>query len=286
MLLKLRFFLTLPLLLLTLAFTPKAKSTDSALLVGQNVFVLEQAFVMGQGITTDGEYYYTSGAITALNMTALAKWTFENPTLVQKRINPLPEVCAARGNNHIGGISCYHGKIYASVEGGDVCRACVAVFDCETLEPTGEVYDLPNDAFDDGVPWLAVDGETGLLYASKWDHAKTLFVYDVNDGMRPVREIALTGLGELHRIQGGEFYEGQLYLSNDCKDTGGVKRILTVDLENGAVSVLAERDVGTDNCEAEGMTAYPAADGSFLHVLDYNKAVGVFWRHYALSEKE
>ena len=43
MLLKLRFFLTLPLLLLTLAFTPKAKSTDSALLVGQNVFVLEQA---------------------------------------------------------------------------------------------------------------------------------------------------------------------------------------------------------------------------------------------------
>ncbi len=286
MLLKLRFFLTLPLLLLTLAFTPKAKSTDSALLVGQNVFVLEQAFVMGQGITTDGEYYYTSGAITALNMTALAKWTFENPTLVQKRINPLPEVCAARGNNHIGGISCYHGKIYASVEGGDVCRACVAVFDCETLEPTGEVYDLPNDAFDDGVPWLAVDGETGLLYASKWDHAKTLFVYDVNDGMRPVREIALTGLGELHRIQGGEFYEGKLYLSNDCKDTGGVKRILTVDLENGAVSVLAERDVGTDNCEAEGMTAYPAADGSFLHVLDYNKAVGVFWRHYALPEKE
>ena len=205
---------------------------------------------------------------------------------MQKRINPLPEVCAARGNNHIGGISCYHGKIYASVEGGDVCRACVAVFDCETLEPTGEVYDLPNDAFDDGVPWLAVDGETGLLYASKWDHAKTLFVYDVNDGMRPVREIALTGLGELHRIQGGEFYEGQLYLSNDCKDTGGVKRILTVDLENGAVSVLAERDVGTDNCEAEGMTAYPAADGSFLHVLDYNKAVGVFWRHYALPEKE
>ena len=160
--------------------------------------------------------------------------------------------------------------------------ACVVTFDCETLLPTGEIYDLPNEQFDDGVPWLAVDGETGLLYATKWDHAKTLYVYDVNDGMRPVREIALTGLGELDRIQGGEFYQGTLYLSNDCKESGGVKRILTADVETGEVSVLAERNVGTDNCEAEGLTVWPAADGSFLHVLDYNKAIGVFLRHYAL----
>ena len=285
MLQKIRYILLLPLLALTLLFTPKAASTPTAAFVGQNVFVMEQALVMGQGITTDGEYYYTSGAITALDLTALAKYTFNDPTPVLRRLNPLPEVCTARGNNHIGGISYYHGKLYASVEGGDPEAACIVVFDCETLLPTGEVYDLPQEDFPDGIPWLAVDGRTGLLYASKWSHAETLYVFDVNNGMAPVRAIPLTGLGELDRIQGGEFYNGTLYLSNDIKDGTHLKRILTVDLDTGNVRVLAERDVGGDNTriEAEGLTVYPAADGSFIHVLDYNKAVGIFLRHYTLT---
>ena len=280
---KLRYFVMLPLLLLTLLFTPKAKTTETARFVSEDAFVFDQALVMGQGITTDGAYYYTSGAATGLHITALAKYEFGTLRQVKRVWNPLPEICKRRGNDHIGGISCYNGKIYAAVEGGDVCTACIVVYRCEDLAPTGEIYDLPAEQFPDGIPWLAVDGETGLLYASKWSHAETLYVFDVNDGMRQVNEIRLTGLGELDRIQGGEFYEGRFYLSNDCKNTGGVKRVLTVDTETGAVSVLAERNVGTENCETEGLTVFPAADGSFLHVLDYNKAVGVFLRHYALD---
>jgi hypothetical protein len=69
---------------------------------------------MGQGITTDGEYYYTSGSITAVNLTAIAKRSIKDGTVVKKNINPLPEVCTKRGNNHIGGISYYNGKIYGS----------------------------------------------------------------------------------------------------------------------------------------------------------------------------
>ena len=283
MLQKLRFIIMLPLLVLTLLFTPRAQDTDTARFVSQNVFVFDQALAMGQGITADGAYYYTSGAATGLHVTALAKYDFNTLEQVARRWNPLPEICSARGNNHIGGISCYNGKIYASVEGGGECEACIVVYNCADLSWTGEVYDLPNADFPDGIPWLAVDGENGLLYASKWSHAETLYAFDVNDGMRLVREISLTGLGELDRIQGGEFYEGKLYLSNDCKNTGGIKRILTVDTATGEVSVLAERDVGTENCEAEGLTVFPAADGSLVHVLDYNKAVGVFLRHYTLT---
>ena len=48
--------------------------------------------------------------------------------------------------------------------------------------------------------------------------------------------------------------------------------------------MLAERDVGGENYEAEGLTVLPMADGSLVHVLDYNKAVGIFLRHYALTE--
>ena len=282
-LLKLRYLIMLPLLILTLITSPVAASTDSAELIASDTFVLEQAFMMGQGITTDGEYYYTSGALTAINLTILAKFTVEDMELVDTAINPLPDVCMDRGNNHIGGISYYNGKIYASVEGPDEGYPCIVVFDCETLEATGEVYDLPYEIYDDGVPWCAVDKETGYLYASKWSDAQTVYCYDINNEMALVKEIPLTGLGIIDRIQGGEFYNGALYLSNDVKDNGNIKNILRLDVETGEVSLAAERNVGGDNVEAEGLTFLETADGAVMHVLDYNKLVGVFVRHYSVD---
>ena len=281
---KLRTFFLLPLILLTLVATPRAADTDTAKFVSQKVYVMEQALAMGQGITTDGTYFYTSGAATGLHVTYLGKIEIATMTMVDKRLNPLPDVCAARGNNHIGGISWYNGKIYASVEGGDVCRACIAVYDPATLTATGEVYDLPNDIFDDGIPWLAVDPATGYLYASRWNHAKTVYVYDVNDGMRPVKELPLTGLGELDRIQGGEFCAGTLYLAQDSKDAGTMKRLLALDTATGEVTLAAERNVGGTNIEAEGMTFLLKDGVPCLYVLDYNKAVAIFLREYTLGQ--
>lgn len=276
--------LTLPLLLLTLLTTPDASSTETAELVSENTFVFEKALLMGQGITTDGEFFYTSGSITALNLTALAKFTFDGMEMQQSAVNPLPEKCTDRGNNHIGGISYYDGKIYAPVEGGDVCYACIVVFDAETLEPTGEIYDLPNEIYDDGVPWCAVDGETGLLYASKWSNAKMIYAYDINNEMALVKEIPLTGLGEIHRIQGGEFYNGTLYLSEDIENEDKYKNILSVNVQTGEVSLAVQRDVGKcESIEAEGMTFGKSEDGAVMHALDYNKLIGIFVRHYKVN---
>ncbi len=272
--------LTLPILLLTLLTSPVAKSTADAELVSKDVFVLDKALLMGQGITTDGEYYYTSGSITALDAQALAKFTFDDMELVKSNLSPLPKVCKDRGNNHIGGISYYDGKIYASVEGGDECYACIVVFDCETLKPTGEVYDLPNELYDDGIPWLAVDRETGLLYASKWNDADYIRVYDVNNGMKNVDNIELSET--IHRTQGGEFHNGTLYLSIDNKDLESHKKILSVDVKTGKVDVAAIRDVGGD-VEAEGLTFRENEDGAVMHVLDYNKFVGIFVHHYKVD---
>lgn len=275
---KIMSILTLPILLITLLTSPVAESTDTAELVSKNVFVFEKALIMGQGITTDGEYYYTSGSITAFNFQALAKFKVDGMNIVKSRVNPLPNVCRDRGNNHIGGISYYNGKIYASVEGGDECYACIVVFDCETLKPTGEVYDLPNELYDDGIPWLAVNQETGLLYASKWNDAEYIRVYDINDGMKNVDNIMLSET--VHRIQGGEFYNGTLYLSNDIEGYETYKKILSVNVETGEIGVAAIRDVGGDNVEAEGLTFCETEDGAVMHVLDYNRVIGVFVHHY------
>lgn len=280
--LAIRRFIVLPVIIITLLTTPAAVSTDTAELTATHTFVLEQAIMMGQGITNDGEHYYTSGAVTAINVTALAKFDMDME-LVDVNFNPLPDKCKQRGNNHIGGISYYNGKIYAPVEGGDEVYACIVVFDCETLKPTGEVYDLHNELYDDGVPWCAVDPETGYLYASKWSNAKTIYAYDINDSMKLVRKIPVKGLGELHRIQGGEFYNGTLYLSNDTEDEGNYKNILSVNVETGEVAVAAKRDVGGENIEAEGLTFRPSDDGAVMHVLDYNKIIGIFVHHYKVD---
>lgn len=275
--------ITLPILLLTILTTPNASSTDTAELISKDTFVLEKALIMGQGITTDGEYFYTSGAIAALDLTALAKFTFEDMELIDTHINPLPKECTDNKDDHIGGISYYNKKIYASVEDSDeYLSPCIVVFDCETLEATGEVYPLPADIFDDGVPWCAVDPETGYLYASKWSNAKSVYVYDTADSMKFVREIKLTGLGEIDRIQGGEFYNGKLYLSNDCHDNGNLKNILSLDINTGEVTLAATRDVGGENIEAEGLTFWYSDDGSVMHVLDYNKIIGVNVHHYKM----
>ena len=275
--------LTLPVLLITMLTTPKASDTATADFVSSHTYILVDALMMGQGITTDGEYYYVSGSITALKLTSLAKISVEDMKIAERNVNPLPEKCTDRGNNHIGGISYYNGKIYAPVEGGDECYACIVVFDCETLEPTGEIYDLPNELYDDGVPWCAVDTKTGYLYASKWNDIETIYVYDINDSMKPVREIDLKGMEKIHRIQGGEFYNGTLYLSEDVKNNGTMKNILAVDVKTGKVTLAAERDVGGDNIEAEGLTFLKDENGAVMHVLDYNKAVGIIIRHYKVD---
>ncbi len=281
---KLWSFITLPLLVLTLITSPVASSTESAELISQNTFVFEKALLMGQGITTDGEYFYTSGSIAALDLNALAKFTFEDMELVDSHINPLPKICKEKDDDHIGGISYYDGKIYAAVEDSDeYLSPCIVVFDCETLDATGEVYFLSNEIFDDGVPWCAVDPETGYLYASKWSNAETIYVYDTADSMNPVREIELTGLGKIDRIQGGEFYNGTLYLSNDCHDNGNYKNILSVDINSGEVALAAQRDVGGENIEAEGLTFWQSEDGSVMHLLDYNKIIGIFVHHYKVG---
>lgn len=275
--LKIRQYIIYPLLLLTILFTPDAVSTDSAKLIDTDTFIMDNASVMGQGITTDGEYYYTSGTLTAVDFTAIAKYTVDGMEFVDKKINPLPEVCKKRGNNHIGGISYYDGKIYASVEGDDGVPACIVTFDTETLDAL-EVYDLSLEQFPDGVPWCAVDGNTGYLYASKWKDTKTIYVYDVNNDMAFVK--ALTLDKAIKRIQGGEFLNGTLYLSKDSHDKGKIREILSVNVETGAVEVVAERNIGSEKFEAEGMTFTEDENGAVLHVLDYNKTIGIFVHHY------
>lgn len=265
---------------------PKAKSTDSAQLISENLFVLNKLVLAGQGVSNDGEYYYTSNTvIKQLNMTSLAKFTFDGEMkLVEKNLKPLPNEVIEKGFDHIGGISVYNGKLYASVESEKSIKACILVFNTSDLSWTGEVYYLPNELFTAGIPWLAVDGQTGLLYASRWAETTSVHVYDVENNMEYVKTLTLSS--PIKRIQGGEFHDGCLYLSSDtlADGTESCKRILKINIDTGEVSDFALRDLGIDSTEAEGMTIGTAPDGSNLHVLDWNKkTMTVYMRHYKVN---
>ena len=253
-----------------------ASSTKEVELVKEEKMVLDAAMYSGQGITTDGEYYYTSGSLTAFGVAGLAKWDAETFEQVAVNTKAIPEKYVdAHDSDHIGGISYYNGKIYGAVENKAEDFSLVITYDTQTLQPV-DSYKMPNEYLSDGIPWCAVDADNGYLYCSPFNEVDYIVACDLETmEFSHIIELSET----VYRIQGGEVYEGLLYLSND--DESNSDKIYTVDISTGEVKRLCTRTLpAAAGNEAEGLTVYPMEDGSLIHVLDYDKTIGVYVRHY------
>lgn len=253
-----------------------ASSTKEVELVKEEKMVLDAAMYAGQGITTDGEYYYTSGSLTAFGVAGLAKWDAETFEQVAVNTKAIPEKYVdAHDSDHIGGISYYNGKIYGAVENKAEDFSLVITYDTQTLQPV-DSYKMPNEYLPDGIPWCAVDADNGYLYCSPFNEVDYIVACDLETmEFSHIIELSET----VYRIQGGEVYEGLLYLSND--DESNSDKIYTVDISTGEVKRLCTRKLpSVAGNEAEGLTVYPMEDGSLIHVLDYDKTIGVYVRHY------
>ncbi len=259
--------------------TPKHSSNVE--LIKEDKLVFTDAMFAGQGITTDGEYYYTSGSLTALGVAGLAKWDADTMECVLTNADAIPEDYKKfYGHDHVGGISYYDGKIYAAVENENEDFPLVITYDCETLELI-EIFNVEPGGLPDGIPWCAVDAQNGYLYCSPFSDVEYILAFEL-DTMEFSHAIKLSRM--VTRIQGGEVYDGKLYLSYDAENSN-TDQILTVDIETGKVEKLCSRTVPSmAGNEAEGVTIYPMGDGTFIHVLDYDKTVGVYLRHYKLIE--
>ncbi len=256
-------------------------SSKSVNLVREDKLVFDQAMYAGQGITTDGEYYYTSGSMTGLGMTGLAKWDADTMELICTNLDPIPKLYKEiYKSDHVGGISYYDGKIYAAVENEPEDYNLVITYDCESLELI-EVYKVKSDILIDGIPWCAVDGDNGYLYCSPFNEVDCIVAFDL-ETMEFSHIIELST--SLKRIQGGEVYEGVLYLSNDAENSN-TDKVYAVDISTGKVTTICSRTLPSmAGNEAEGITVYPMEDGTIYHILDYDKTVGVYVRHYEIVE--
>ena len=250
------------------------EATNGRQAVSDTHLAAADALYAGQGMCFDGECFYSSGSVTALNSTVLAKW---NKDLRRVKSNPhaVPrEFYKQYGSNHIGGIDCANGYIYAPVEGrteNGYEHNFVLLYDCETLEYTGIYYELTCERLTDGIPWCAADTENGRFYTSKYNGAEEILVYDL-DTMEYRGSLALSE--PLSKLQGGAVYDGCIYLSSDTGDSVNEK-VYRVDLATGEVCVDFERVMRSPDNEAEDIFIYPFDDGSLIHLVDYDKLLGI-----------
>ncbi len=217
-------------------------------------FELPEMVSRTQGVATDGASWYFSSA-GVLERTSLAYET------QAKNAEPIPPDIYALGGNHIGDIDVHDGVLYAPIEDGPAFQhPFVVTFDAATLAATGTEWSLPQAQQTQGVPWVAVDGVRNVVYTSDWDPVDHINVYDLGNGLAPLKTIPLTPA--IGRIQGAKVFGGEMYASRD--DDG--KTIYKIDLDTGAVMKLFA--LGATGSEVEGLALIGGASDARMRILD------------------
>jgi hypothetical protein len=179
------------------------------------------------------------------------------------------------GLSHIGDIDLWNGKIYAPIEDEDVDpsrNAFIALYDATSLTYTGEKHKLPPEHSTHGIPWVAVDGPRGRIYAADWDPIPVLHVYDLST-FAFIQDVPLLWPTDangntvtLRRIQGAKVFHGMLYGHADTKDTSDAaldtktKRVWKIDLVTGYVTQVLTYDM-PNRSEGEGIAFSDLPEG-------------------------
>ena len=234
---------------------------------GVTSYVLFDALVRAQGITTDGEnlYFGWNYGVTKTDLSGKSA----------VKISLFPLELLRKGVDHIGGISYYNGKIYCAMEdSGAFENLFIGVYDAKTLKFI-QYKAVPLENHEFGIPWVAVDRDTGLLYSARRDRFTVLNIYDA-ESLELVDTLALDA--PVHKIQGGEVYGGVLYVA----DGNEAQAIYAINLATGQVQKLFDRFV--PNGKGQGMTILPKENGVFFHVLDEDKPhLSIHLRSYAFD---
>lgn len=270
-------YFTIVIISFTSIICPTPESTETAEITNEFSYALVGAFVTGQGLDEDAEYFYSSGSIAAAKLCCLAKIDKATGEIINQRIDVLPNEFKQKDYDHIGDISVQNGKIYAPVEGVAGENPFVLIFDAETLEYTGTYFELDAEHLTTGMPWCATDDN--YLYASTFHNPDSIIVYNLSD-LSFSHTIVLSQ--PVERVQAGDVLNGKLYLN--CDPHEGNKTVYEVDIETGETKLLFDRKTTGFETETEGLCAELDNNGSLtFHIADYNKIVSTFIRTYKVK---
>ena len=262
---------------LTAIICPTPASTETAEITNEFSYALVDAFVTGQGLDEEGDYFYSSGSLAGIQLCCLGIIDKATGEIVKENLDALPQEFKNLEYDHIGDISIQNGIVYAPVENKPETDPLVLLYDAETLEYTGTYYAVDWEYLKDGIPWCATDDN--YLYASQFNDAERIVVYNIDDmSFSHTVELSET----LSRIQAGDVVDGVLYLNCDPHDVN--KTIYAVDLETGEVTLLCDRATTGFDTETEGLCIEKDENGTLTaHVSDYNKIISTFVRTYTIK---
>lgn len=130
-----------------------------------------------------------------------------------------------QGYNHVGDIDILDGVIYGGIEGDG--NALMAAWNTSNLAMIKYV-----ESRFGGLPWVAIHPVTKELYSLQWGEAHNLQVFDgvTFEHLRDVyignETVSLPG-----EIQGGAFYEGELYMCSNAQDGVWKVNLSTLELQ-------------------------------------------------------
>lgn len=262
---------------ITSLFCPTPAPTATAQITDEKCYSLVDAFITGQGLDEEGDYFYTSGAISKFSLCGLAKIDKATGEVVTRSIAALPKEFIDKGYDHIGDIAVQNGIIYAPVEDKAEKYPLILLYDAETLEYTGTYYEMDATYLTDGIPWCAVD--ENYLYASPINHPEQVAAFNIED-MSFSHIIPITE--PIHRVQAGDCINGKLYLN--CDPNEKTKPVYVLDLETEVTTLAFDRNTTGFDTEAEGICVTENENGELIfHIADYNKVLSTFIRTYTLK---
>jgi hypothetical protein len=173
----------------------------------------------------------------------------------------IPAEYAARGFNHVGDIDVVDDVIYAPLEQPEYSLGTqvMAWYDAQTLEFQGAV-----DVAQQHNAFVTVDPDSGIAYSMDEFGGQALLRYDTRQEWKRLAPLEMSA--NVDRVQGGDVFDGAVWLSTDDA-TDGVYR---VDLRTGEVLPLGS--IGRVDGEGEGIDATPLSRGD-LHVLTADVAI-------------
>lgn len=244
-------------------------------LVSEYAYSLDDGLAFGQGITTDGEYFYGIGALKVASFCGITKLDAKTGKIITVNGYCVPEDLMAKGYSHFGDGDYCDGKLYIACEDFGFRNPAIFVYDAETLGYL-EYHQVPQGVLSDNhLPWCVVDN--GIVYISEFDNVSEIKMLNLSD-YSYIGSIKLDKT--LNSVQGGDIYNGVLYLSSDDGDKE--KPTYAIDLSTGHVTTAFVRGTGNVNTEAEGLAVYPMDNGSLFHITDAGTSIKI--RSYSYSK--
>lgn len=193
--------------------------------------------IVNEGIAHDDAHWYFS------NQHFLYQTTVNPIAIEQANHGAIPDELLKLTYNHIGDIDVLDGIIYGGLEAKNG-NGALAMWNTSNLQMIK--YKITEDP---DMPWVAIDPSTRKLYSCKWGDTDHLRVYNLDTFESLGTHDMLPGVQLPKEIQGGAFYEGELYLATNLEDA-----VWKLNLQTGSLDKVLTDGYPTHLYEMEGLT--------------------------------